>query len=184
MPTDDPVANKYKLALMYAISVIVLLLVYSQNLNDAYKGEMWELLYISATDQGWMERLGSISSFVCFGAGRFQPLAFLIPYFQYSAIGQSFVVSHLFTLALHLLSGAMLAVIASHYLRSRIVVFAIYAVFIFSFVVSDVVIWTFFTYIQAHSAMLLAAIGLFSPIFVRRARHTCTEVGWQGSYQR
>lgn len=161
MSTDDPIANRYKLALMYAISVVLLLLVYSQNLNDAYKGEMWELLYISATDQGWMERLGSISSFVCFGAGRFQPLAFFVPYFQYSAIGQSFVASHLFSLALHLLCGAILAVIASHYLRSRVAVFAVYAAFLFSFVASDVVIWTFFTYIQVHGALLLIALGLF-----------------------
>lgn len=177
MFTDDKVSDRHKYALLYAISVILLLLVYSQNLNDAYKGEMWELLYISASDQGWMERLGSISSFVCFGAGRFQPLAFFIPYFQYSVIGQAFVVSHLFSLALHLLSGAILAVIASHYLRNRIAVFAIYAVFLFSFVASDVVIWTFFTYIQAHSAILLAAIGLFLA-YLRTARPAYLYGSW------
>lgn len=161
MSTDDPITNRYKLALMYAISVVLLLLVYSQNLNDTYKGEMWELLYVSASDQGWLERLSSISTFACFGAGRFQPVAFFIPYLQYSAIGKSFVASHLFSLALHLLCGAILAVIASHYLRSRVAVFTVYAAFLFSFVASDVVIWTFFTYIQMHGALLLVALGLF-----------------------
>lgn len=161
MFTDDKVADRYRHALLYAVSVIFLLLVYSQNLNDAYKGEMWELLYISASDQGWLEKLSSISTFVCFGAGRFQPAAFFIPYLQYSVIGKSFVASHLFSLALHLICGAILAVIASQYLRSRVAVFAVYAAFLFSFVASDLVIWTFFTYIQVHGALLLVALGLF-----------------------
>jgi hypothetical protein len=162
---------------LYGASVVALILLYSGNLGDAFKGEMWELLYISTTQLSLGETFREVSTFACFGAGRFQPLAFFVPYLQVILGGTSFVFSHLFSLGLHLLCALLLAALAFRWLRDPLLTFFAFAAFLFSFLASDVLIWTFFTYIQVHALLLLASIGLFA-FYLRSERRALLFLSW------
>lgn len=146
---------------IYLISFMVLLLCYSQNLNDAFKGEMWELLRTFESDLPWFDKAGEISQFVCFGHHRFQPLAYFVPYLSYLLFGTSFFGSHVFALFLHVSCGVALFILMSQYIPQLWIRLAVFLLFLFSFVDSSVVIWTFFTYVQFHSFLLILAIFSF-----------------------
>lgn len=171
------VALNSRYAGIYGASVIALFLLYSGNLADAFKGEMWELLYISTVQLGPWETFRQVSSFACFGAGRFQPLAFFVPYVQVMLGGTSFVHSHLFSLGLHLLCAALLAMLCYRWVRDPLLAFCAFAAFLFSFLASDVLIWTFFTYIQVHALLVLASIGLFAG-YLRSDRRALLFLSW------
>ena len=169
-----------RVLLWYCISALLLLLIYANNLSDAFRGEMWELLHIWTTQTSTWEKVREASEFQCFGAERFQPLAYVVPYLQVSWTGLSFVNSHLFSLSLHFLCGIAVAAFCMQVLHDEFLSFCAFAAFLFSFLVSDVLLWTFFSYIQLHALLLIISISLFCA-YLRGGQRALLVLSWVAS---
>lgn len=142
----------------YILSAVFLLLLYSQNFADPYTGEMWELVYFASKDGELVNKMHEISSFVCFGASRFQPLAFFIPFLLIIIAGTNFVMAHLLSVVLHILCSLLIAYICHKYTKKKKLTLIIYTLTLFTFLSSDVIIWTFFTYIQISCILIIIAL--------------------------
>lgn len=145
---------------IYPIGIIAFLVLYGPINSDAFRGEMWELLSIFTQNQTWLDKFNAISGFVCFGSGRFQPLAFFIPYFHAVAFNFSFTYSHLFAQFIHLGCAALTSYLCYQWTSKSALSIAVFILTIFSFLSSDVITWTFFTYIQIHALLLLFCVLL------------------------
>ena len=153
-------SNSHISGFIYPIGIIAFLVLYAPLNNDAFRGEMWELLSIFSENQTWFDKFKEIASFVCFGSGRFQPLAFFIPYLHAVAFNFSFTYSHLFAQFIHLGCAALTAYLCYQWTSKSSLSIAVFILTIFSFLTSDVINWTFFTYIQIHTLLLLACVFL------------------------
>ena len=142
----------------YILSAILLLVIYSQNFADPYTGEMWELAYIAAKDSELINKIQEISSFVCFGAGRFQPIGFFIPYLLIIIAGTNFVLAHILSVGLHILSSLLISFICYKYTKNKNITLVIYVLTLFTFLASDVIIWTFFSYIQISCILIIISL--------------------------
>lgn len=146
--------------LYYGIFIIIFLYIYSPTLGDAYKGEMWELLYSINNNQNIFDQINAISNFVCFNAARFQPLAFFIPYYLSKLDNTSFIPLHLVGLFLHILLAFIAAIWVRSEKNSKLSIF-IFGIVLFNLTSSDVIIWNFFTYIQVQTILLLISAAFF-----------------------
>jgi len=142
----------------YILPAIFLLLIYSQNFTDPYTGEMWELAYIAAKEGDLINKIHEISSFVCFGASRFQPLAFFIPYFLIIIAGTNFVIAHMLAVGLHILCSLLISFVCHKYTKNKKITLIVYILTLFTFLASDVIIWTFFTYIQISCILIILSL--------------------------
>lgn len=152
------------------LSVILFFIVYIPVDHDAFRGEMWELLNIRNVSNSRVDQLSKVLSFNCFQASRFQPLAFLLPYYSFEIFGVSFLASHLISQALHILCGVGVAYCCYKWTKNQSFSLIVFITSIYSFLTSDVIGWTFFSYIQLSTLFLI--ISLYCIVtFYENGRH-------------
>lgn len=162
MNTDYSVTKKYKLLIFLAllISIVVFISLYIPIDSHTFRGELWELLAIENLNLTFIDKFNAISNFVCFGSGRFQPLAFFVPFYQTKLLNSSFFAVHIFAQTIHLICSAGVAYIALMWTGNRYLGMIVFLLSLFSFLASDVVMWNFFTYIQLHALILILCVYL------------------------
>jgi hypothetical protein len=156
----------------YVLASVVFL-----NRNTPFRGEHWALLYSYVHSSGFLERMRNVSEFVCFGVQRFQPLAFFPAALTFQLFGSHFWLHYVFSVLLHLgYTYAFLRLVdrlrrePSETPRQNL--FLTYpleaALFLVAFPAADVLLWSFFHYVQI--AILLATLSL--SFFLDDKRHS------------
>lgn len=159
-------------AIRYApllFSIYTLLYVAAINADSPFRGEHWALLYGYLHSRDWGNAVANVSSFVCFGVKRFQPLAFFPAILSYILLGTNFLAHQLLSVLLHVLYTLVFLQLLN-WLRTGETAFSVYrlrdfpleaALFLVFFSTSDVLTWTFFHYIQVATILGMAAFLMF-----------------------
>ncbi len=136
---------------------VLLLVVYGGTLTDVPRSD--HLIVFAIFDHlSFPADFSKIAFVEFFGDKRFQPLAFLMHFFQIKMFGDNFVLYHLVVVFLHALNGALIFRLLR--LSSRSNMFAILGATLFVVAAThlEAVAWPFHFYILLHVTLMLLAV--------------------------
>ena len=140
-----------------------------KNRLTPFRGEHWAFLDYYLRADSLKEAISNVASFNCFGATRFQPLGFFPTLFPYLLFGMNFFFHYLFSLGLQIVLTWIFLLLMDG-LRNDFkgkprLLFDEYALeaslFLVLFPAADVLLWTFFHYIQTALILGYGSIYLF-----------------------
>lgn len=155
------VKNKFILV-YFGILFLLLSLVYFPSFFYPPRSDYWSTAYffhridsLAGPFAKWMH----ILQYDPWSQVRFQPLAYVILYFEWLFFGSNFICFHIFNFSLYCISILLLYKLAISFCRDKLLVAAFLGVFAFLFSHFDIVSWSYHAYIIfAFCSLLLGFI--------------------------